>query len=180
MSGAEALFFAHPFWIWIAIGGVFLIGELMTGSGWLLWPAGSAAAVAVVARFVPLGWPLEIVLFVAVAIVATYVGRRYLRPAASLRGDINDPGPRLIGREGEAVGPFHAGLGRAFVDGKEWAAELEGGGELASPAKVMVVALLGGARLKVKPVPSSDSLPEPAGRPDAGGGVGPAGLADPS
>jgi membrane protein implicated in regulation of membrane protease activity len=32
---------------WIAIGGVFLIGELMTGSGWLLWPAGSAGAVGV-------------------------------------------------------------------------------------------------------------------------------------
>ncbi len=150
MSAAEALFFAHPFWTWIAVGGVFLIGELLSGSGWLLWPAGSAAVVAVVTRFANLGWPQEVVLFVVVAILATYVGRRYLPPAPKGQGDINDPTPRLIGQQGEAVGAFEAGLGRVFVDGKEWAAELEGGGDLAAHAKVVVTEILGGARLKVK------------------------------
>ena len=150
MNAAEALFFAHPFWIWIGVGGVFLIGELVTGSGWLLWPAGAAAAVAVVARFVNLGWLGEIVLFVVVAIVATYVGRRYLPPAPKGQGDINDPTPRLIGQHGEATSAFKAGLGRVFVDGKEWAAELDGGGDLAAKSKVEVVEILGGARLRVK------------------------------
>jgi len=150
MNAAEAFFFAHPFWIWIALGGVFLIGELLTGSGWLLWPAGAAAVVAVVTQFAHLGWPREIVLFVVVAIVATYLGRRYLRPAAKGADDINDPTPRLVGKQGEAAGAFQAGLGRVFVDGKEWAAELEGGGELAAKSKVEVVEILGGARLRVK------------------------------
>lgn len=151
MDQAEALFFAHPFWSWIAIGGVFLIGELLSGSGWLLWPAGAAAVVAVATRFVSIGWPTEIVLFVVVSIVATYLGRRFLPPAPKGKGDINDPTPRLVGQHGEAVAPFKAGLGRVFVDGKEWAAELDGGGELAAKSKVEVVAILGGARLKVKP-----------------------------
>ncbi|HEY1750472.1 MAG TPA: NfeD family protein [Caulobacteraceae bacterium] len=150
MDAAEALFFAHPFWSWIAIGGLFLIGELMTGSGWLLWPAGAAAATAVTTYFARLSWPLQVVLFVAVAIVATYLGRRFLPPAGRGNRDINDPAPRIVGQQGEAVAPFTAGLGRVFVDGKEWAAELDGGGDLAAKSKVEVVKILGGARLRVR------------------------------
>jgi membrane protein implicated in regulation of membrane protease activity len=149
MAQAEALFFAQPFWTWIAIGGMFLIGELLTGSGWLLWPAGSAALVAVVARFHDFG-PGNVVLFVVVTVVSTYLGRRYMPPAGNGKSDINDPTPRLVGKQGESVAPFRAGLGRVFVDGKEWAAELEGGGDLAAKAKVEVVEILGGARLKVR------------------------------
>jgi membrane protein implicated in regulation of membrane protease activity len=150
MGAAEAMFFAHPFWVWIALGGVFLIGELMSGSGWLLWPAGAAGTTAIATLVSPMGWPLQIVLFVAVAIVATYVGRRFLRPADGAKGDINDPSRRLVGKAGEATDAFKEGLGRVFVDGKEWAAELEGGGELAAKTKVEVTQILGGARLKVK------------------------------
>ena len=150
MGAAEAMFFAHPFWLWIALGGVFLIGELMTGSGWLLWPAGAAAATGVATLVWPMNGPYQIVIFVVVAIVATYLGRRFLPPAGRKGGDINDPAPRLVGRTGEACAAFKAGLGRVFVDGKEWSAELEGGGDLAAKAKVEVTQILGGARLKVK------------------------------
>jgi len=150
MDQAAALFFDHPFWSWIAIGGVFLIGELMTGSGWLLWPAGSAAFVGLLAFFFPLGWPAELLLFVAAAIVSTNVGRRFLRPPPRVKGDINELAPRLLGKEAETAIPFKAGLGRVFVDGKEWAAELDGGGDLAAKSKVEVVEILGGARLRVK------------------------------
>ena len=150
LSEAEALFFAHPFWTWIALGGLFMIGELLTNSGWLLWPAGSAAFVAVVTRILNLSWPAEIVLFVVTAIVTTYLGRRYLPPAGKGKADINDPAPRLVGRQAETVAPFKGGLGRVFVDGKEWAAELDGGGEVGAKQKVEVVEILSGARLKVR------------------------------
>jgi membrane protein implicated in regulation of membrane protease activity len=150
MDQAQIFFFAHPFWAWIAIGGVFLIAELMAGSGWLLWPAGAAAVVAVTSQLVDLGWAKEIVLFVVAAVVFTYLGRRFLRPAPKGDGDVNDPAPRLVGREGETVSAFKAGLGRVFVDGKEWAAELDGGGDLAPKSKVQVLEILGGARLKVR------------------------------
>jgi membrane protein implicated in regulation of membrane protease activity len=150
MDQAQIFFFAHPFWAWIAIGGVFLIAELMTGSGWLLWPAGAAAVVAVTSQLVDLGWAKEIVLFVVAAVVFTYLGRRFLRPAPKGDRDVNDPAPRLVGQEGETVSAFKAGLGRVFVDGKEWAAELDGGGDLAPKSKVQVLEILGGARLKVR------------------------------
>src|ERR1700679_4154590 len=103
MDQAAALFFDHPFWSWIAIGGVFLIGELMTGSGWLLWPAGAAAVGAVTNRFVALGFPAELVLVVVVAVAATYLGRRFMRPTPKAEVDINDPTRRLIGQQAEAT-----------------------------------------------------------------------------
>jgi inner membrane protein len=151
MAEAEALFFAHPFWLWIALGGVFLIAELMTGSGWALWPAGAAAATGVATIIWPMTWPYQVVLFVAVAIVATYLGRRFLPPAGRGKdGDINDPSRRLVGQQCETAAAFKAGVGRVFIDGKEWAAELEGGGDLAAKSKVEVTEILGGTRLKVK------------------------------
>ena len=86
-----------------------------------------------------------------IAIAATYVGRRYLPASPKGADDINDPTPRLIGREGESVETFHGGHGRVFIDGKEWAAELDGADELAARAKVRVVEIVGGARLRVRP-----------------------------
>ena len=56
-----------------------------------------------------------------------------------------------VGMEGaDRQAAFKAGLGRVFVDGKEWAAELDGGGDLAPKSKVHVLEILGGARLKVR------------------------------
>ena len=52
-------------------------------------------------------------------------------------------------KEGVAAADFQAGRGRVFVDGKEWAAELEGGASLAAGMKIIVVGVHG-ARLTVK------------------------------
>ncbi len=150
MTAAEALFFSHPFWTWIAVGAIFLVMELFTGSGWLLWPAGAAGLVGIATRLVPLDWPWQVVLFVAVAIVATYVGRRFIRPAPKTAFDINDLEPRLIGKHGKAVGAFAGGVGRVFVDGKEWAAELDGAQAVAAGDKLEVMAIVSGAKLKVR------------------------------
>jgi membrane protein implicated in regulation of membrane protease activity len=127
------------------LGAVFLIVEVITGSGWLLWPAGSAAAVGLLIFFAPLSTPVQAVLFAGLTIVTTYVGRRYLRNVHVPGRDVNDPHARLIGHRGQIVG-----AGRVFVDGKEWPAELEGDGALVAGAPVVVTALLGGARLRVR------------------------------
>lgn len=153
MEALSAYVFAHPFWIWLAVGAVFLAAEAVTGSGWMLWPAAAAALVGLVSLFVPhAGAPVAIALFAAATLVLTFIGRRYLKATAPGGADINDPQGRLIGHRGEACGPFEAGLGRVFVDGKEWAAELADGAAVARGARVEVVAVLGGARLRVRPV----------------------------
>ena len=141
---------SHPLWAWLAVGAVFLTVEVVTGSGWLLWPAGSAAVVALITLAAPLTPEVQAAAFAGLTIVTTFVGRRYLRNVHVPGRDVNDPHARLIGHRGNAVETFHTGVGRVFVDGKEWSAELEGDGALVAGAPVVVTALLGGARLRVR------------------------------
>jgi membrane protein implicated in regulation of membrane protease activity len=151
MDTVFSLLLSHPFWVWMAVGAIFLAIELMTGSGWLLWPAGSAAAVAIAMIFLPIAEPAQVAVFAVVTIITTYIGRRYLRPTPASAPDVNDPMRRLIGHKGDTTGAFVDGAGRVFVDGKEWSAVLEGADALAPGAKVEVVAVVGGARLRVRP-----------------------------
>jgi membrane protein implicated in regulation of membrane protease activity len=139
----------HPFALWIATAGVLLAVEVGTGSGWLLWPAGSAAVTALLTLAVALSPSAQAVIFAILTIVTTLVGRRFF-PRDPVGGDINDTRTRLAGARGVVAGDFQAGHGRVFVDGKEWAAELEGAGALATGARIVVVGV-SGARLTVRP-----------------------------
>lgn len=141
---------AHAFWSWMALGAVFLAVEVITGSGWLLWPAGSAALTAVAAVIWPLSGPVAVALFGVLTIITTYVGRRFIRGAPMRADDVNNPLARLVGHRGEVCTPFAGEDGRVFVDGKEWSAVLDGPGPLAAGTKVEVVEVLGGARLRVR------------------------------
>ena len=42
MTTLAAIYLSHPTWVWMGIGAILLAVEVMTGSGWLLWPAGQA------------------------------------------------------------------------------------------------------------------------------------------
>jgi len=152
MPHLVALFVTYPFWAWIAAGAFFLVVEIGTGTGYLLWPAASAGVIAIVAALFHPGLPIEALSFALLTIAATIVGRRYMPTPFRQKGpDINDRAGRLIGKTGEIVRPFDAGLGRVFVDGSEWAAEVDDGAETpAVGSRVRVVEVLGAARLKVK------------------------------
>jgi membrane protein implicated in regulation of membrane protease activity len=146
------LFVTYPFWAWMAAGAALLAIEIGTGTGYLLWPAASAGVIAVVAAVFHPGLPIEALAFALLTIAATIIGRRYMPTPFRHKGpDINDRAGRLIGKMGEIVRPFDAGLGRVFVDGSEWAAEVgEGDTPPAVGTRVEVVEVLGAARLKVK------------------------------
>jgi len=138
---------ATPLALWLAIGGLLLAAEVSSGSGWLLWPAGSAAVIAVVAALMPLSLPVQIGAFAVLTIITTLAGRHFFPRAAP--GDINDTWARLAGSEGVVTQPFHGGSGRVLVDGKEWAAVLDGAATLGAGAKV-IVTQVGGAQLRVR------------------------------
>jgi hypothetical protein len=141
---------AHAFWSWMALGAIFLAIEVITGSGWLLWPAGSAALTAVATLILRIGPPEAVALFGVLTIITTYIGRRFIRGAPPAPNDVNNPLARLVGHKGEAATSFEGDCGRVFVDGKEWSAVLDGPGPLAAGAKVEVLEVLGGARLRVR------------------------------
>lgn len=144
MTWLTELYFAHPFWIWLAIAGLFLVVEVATGTGWLLWSAASAFVVALLSLILPVGPVAHLTIWAALTIVATLTARRYLPRNASGDGpDINDNLARLVGHQGAVVEAFRNGQGRVFVDGKEWAAVADDGGAPKLDDKVQVVSAQG-------------------------------------
>ena len=149
MDWLAELYRQQPFWVWLAIGAIILIGEVATGSGWLLYAAGSAAVVAYLSMLgLNLTLPGEIALFSVLAIASTFLGRRFIKRHD--QPDINDNAERLIGREGLTTSAFIGGYGRVAVEGCEWAAELEGDDALPVGVRVEVAAMADGARLRVR------------------------------
>ena len=149
MGGFYAL---HPFWVWLAIAAAFLAVEVATGTGWLLWPAGSAFVVGLIAQALHPGPVIEAGLFAVLTIASTYAARRFLRPAPGPAPDLNDPAQRLIGQRGQVLSTFEQGRGRVFVDGKDWAAETDE--PIPAISQEVVVIGVDGATLKVRKLPS--------------------------
>ena len=145
------LYAAHPFWVWIALGAAILAAEVATGSGWLLWPAAAAAVVALAVTFGGLDLSQAALVFALLTISFVLLARRYLPKSLFQKAanDINDNVARLIGHHGRVVTAFRGRNGRVFIDGKEWAAELDEGEALEVGSRVEVTGVQG-AHLRVR------------------------------
>ena len=140
-------YLANPLWTWMIVGGILLAIEVATGSGWLLWPAACAAVTALIAPVLPGGLPAEIAVFSVLTIVTTLLARRFIPEGRLHPGrDINDRTGDLVGKSGRVTTAFVDGRGRVLVDGAEWEAEADDG----PTGPIVVVDVLGGARLKVR------------------------------
>lgn len=156
MAALAHLLSDHVLLAWLALGAVFLVAELMTGSGWLLWPAGSAALVGLTTLVASMSWPVQTGAFAMLTIASTYAGRRWIAGRErSPAIEVNDMRLRLIGQVGRASQTFNDGEGRVFIDGKEWSAEAEPSCAIASGARVEVADIIGGARLRVRSAPEA-------------------------
>lgn len=148
-----AAFYAeHTLWAWMIVAGVILAIEVVTGSGWLLWPAACAAAIGLLSLLnLPIGMAGEVAAFSILTIATTLLARRFI-PDGRLRPgpDINNRMGDLVGQRGRIIGAFLGREGRVLVDGSEWDAEMEG--EAPVGDMVEVVSVLGGARLRVRAV----------------------------
>ena len=150
MDMIAGIYAAQPFWVWAALAAALLGVEVLTGSGWLLWAAASAAVTAVVTVVAGAGVPTALLVFAVLTLVSTLLARRYLpRASGDKHSDINDNIGRLVGHHGLAVKAFAGRAGRVSIDGKEWAAELDEGEALEVGASIEVVGV-DGARLRVR------------------------------
>lgn len=153
MAEVLQLYLSHAFWFWLGLAAAILAAEVAFGSGWLLWPVGSALAVAFLTLLIGPDPAVNIAAFSVLTLVSTLLARRYLpKSVLGSGGDINDNVARLIGQEGRAAAAFSDGAGRVLIDGKEWAAELtDGGPALAKGQRVQVTGVRNGSRLQVRP-----------------------------
>jgi hypothetical protein len=151
MPDLANLYATHPVWIWIALGAALLAVEVATGSGWMLWPAAAAGITAILVAFAGLDLSQAALVFALLTISLALLARRYL-PKSLLRHpahDVNDNIARLVGHHGQVVAAFQGRSGRVFIDGKEWAAELEEVEALEAGARVEVTGVAG-AHLRVR------------------------------
>ena len=115
----------EPHYAWLAIGLALAAAEMAVPGVFLIWLAGAAILTGLLAWVAPISLPLQIVLFAALAIVAVFTGRRYLRsnPVASADPMLNDRGGQLIGQQVVVTHAIDGGTGKVKHGDTEWLAK---------------------------------------------------------
>jgi len=114
-----------PHWIWLAIGLALAAAEMAIPGVFLIWMAGAALITGAVTWLLPIGLPLQIVIFAVLAIVAVFSGRRYLaaHPVEPADPKMNDRGARAIGEMVVVTHAIDGGSGRVRLGDSEWLAK---------------------------------------------------------
>jgi membrane protein implicated in regulation of membrane protease activity len=136
---------------WLALGLVLAVAEIVIPGVFLIWLAGAALIVGVLTWFLPIGIPLQIVIFAALAIVAVFTGRRYLAANPVVPADplMNDRAGRLVGEIVVVTSAIEQGAtGKVRYGDGEWLAK---GPPAANGARMRVTGHQG-AVLLVEPV----------------------------
>ena len=140
----------EPHYVWLAIGLLLGAAEILVPGTFLIWLAGAALITGFVAWVLPIGLPLQIVVFAVLAIVAVFTGRNYLRnhPIEEVDPKMNRRGARLEGETAVVVTGFEGGTGRVKLGDSEWLAR---GVDMAPGQRVRVTGSEG-AILLVEPI----------------------------
>ena len=165
MATLEALYLQDPFWIWLGLSCLFVALNMATGSSVLMWPGIAAAVVAVIELTgLRLGLGVEAGVFAALClavlagayvrsprtVVMAGIPAEDERPASGAASGRQGQTGRLVGRIGRTTSEFVNGVGRVWIDGAEWGAEIDAGeDDLPEGAPVRVVRVIGGIRLQV-------------------------------
>lgn len=174
MQTLYELYVQNPFWVWLAVGAVFVGLDVAIGSGKLIWGGVAAAAVAFMnLSGLRLGSKLELAVFAVVAVGGAVISFMPWKPrpsAATPHDNVRGPSARkpgraeptdvptaderrtarLIGRIGRTTSDFANGVGRVWIDGAEWGADLDGEETIPSDTPVRVISVNGGVRLQVR------------------------------
>jgi inner membrane protein len=148
---------------WLALGLVLAVAEIVVPGVFLIWLAGAALILGMLTWFLPIGIPLQIVIFSALAIIAVFTGRRYLAANPVVPADplMNDRGGRLVGEVVTVVRAIEQGsAGRVRCGDSEWLAK----GPVAKVGARMQVTGHEGSILLVQPLTLlADEGTQPAG-----------------
>lgn len=112
-------------YVWLALGLVMAILEMAIPGLFLIWMAGAALITGLVAWVVPIGVPLQIVMFAVLSIVAVFAGRRYVadHPVVSADPMMNRRGDRVVGETVVVTQAIEGGSGRVRLGDGEWLAK---------------------------------------------------------
>lgn len=125
-------------WAWLVFAALLGMAEVVIPGVFLIWIAIAAALTGLVALVVPIGLPLQLLLFAALSPIAVWGGRRWYvdHPVASADPLLNDRTARLIGQAVTVVEPISGGEGRVKVGDSVWSAH---GPDAPAGARVRVI-----------------------------------------
>lgn len=134
---------------WLAIGLVLAVAEMAIPGVFLIWMAGAALITGLVTWLVPIGLPLQIVLFALLSILAVFTGKRLLKDHPVIAADpmMNQRGERVVGETVVVTQAIEGGSGRVRLGDSEWLAK---GADAAVGTRLKVVGH-DGVVLKVEP-----------------------------
>lgn len=135
-------------WLWLGLGLILASAEIMIPGVFLIWLALAALLTGVIAWLLPLGLPLEVVLFAVLSLISVFAGRNYLRsnPIEGADPKMNDRGARSVGETVVVTQVIEGGQGRVKLGDSEWLAK----GPDAEPGTRMKVTAHDGAVLRVE------------------------------
>ena len=102
-------------WWWLGLAGVLLIGEVITGTTYLLWPATAASITGVLTLpFIGIDWPIQLLVFSVISVALLYLGDRYVKPMleSGSESGLNTRATYLVGERVKVVAAFSGGRGR--------------------------------------------------------------------
>lgn len=151
-------------WVWLTLGLVLAALEMLVPGIYLMWIAIAALITGALTFLLDLSLPLQVVQFIAVALIVTFSARRMVRdtPIASSDPLLNRRGARLMGEKALVTQAIAHGEGRVKLGDSEWIAQ---GPDAAVGERVRVVGSEG-AILLVEPL----ALLPGAGANEAAGG----------
>ena len=116
-------------WWWVAFGVTLGALEMATMSFFLIWPGIAAIVMAVIVwAFPTMPGEVQVVVFAAISVALTYVGRAKFLDHADhpAPNGLNERSNRLIGMQGKVLS-FENGEGKIEVEGIPWVAKWESG-----------------------------------------------------
>lgn len=134
---SEWLATVDPHWFWLSLAVILGAAEMVAPGFFLIWLGIAAAVTGILAWLLPISFFLEIGIFAALAIVAVYAARKYLKdnPITSTDPLLNDRGGRLAGELVTVVEAIENGRGRVKVGDSVWSVR---GGDAPVGARVRV------------------------------------------
>ena len=112
-------------WIWLALGFFLAAAEILVPGVFLIWLAGAALLTGLITLVLPIGVPIQVVIFAVLAVGAVFIGRNYLRahPVEEVDPKMNRRGMRLAGEIALVTSAIDGGTGRVRHGDSEWLAK---------------------------------------------------------
>ncbi|OAT45417.1 putative membrane protease activity regulator [Proteus hauseri ATCC 700826] len=115
ISAQSALF-------WLGLGGLLLIAEMLGTAGYLLWSGIAALCVSLLAWILPIGWPIQGILFALLTVISAILWRIWLkqRKLSKEAENLNQKSHQLMGVKAVLLSDTESGFSRVKLADGSW------------------------------------------------------------